>query len=178
MNEKVNANIIDGASTLGNVTISVMRDGEVMKKITAHNTGTINMCDYIARALTGEYVVATRPGTILPFDTDGAQIGNGYPVINAKVGIPASYWNGYTDDEQSTDGGFCTAVLSFLIPSNYIENSTIGEFRLLSVDPSHKECAVVHLDTPLEIGSGSSLKVDWTIFVSYKWDIDRTIKNG
>ena len=178
MNEKINANIIDGASTLGNVTISVVRDGEVIRKITTHNTGTINMCDYIARALTGEYVIATRPGSILPFDTNEEPIGNAYGLINAKVGIPASYWNGYTDNEQNTDGGFCTAVLSFLIPSNYIENSTIGGFKLLSVDPSLKECAIVHLDTPLEIGSGSSLKVDWTIFVSYKWDIDRSARNG
>lgn len=174
----INANLWNSTSLSGNVKISFMRNGEEFHSIITHNTSTIDMCEYIATALTGDYVVAKRPWYILPFSKVGetrTPIGNISACIQSKVIKKASDWEGYTDpyDPNATDGGFCATRLTFTLPSSFIAGVEIDGFSLISADPSQKTYAVVDLDQPIITPSGTNLRVEWTLYVSYKWDIQR-----
>jgi len=189
MNNDIDASVGNSMLASGNVKITLIKNGEEIRSITAHNTGTVYICEYIAKALIGEYVIAERPGIIVPFSwvnqADHSRgktlIGNGSPYTNSKLGVSAGSWDNYTDssDPNIKDGGFCTSKLTFMIPSAIISGSTIDGFHLLSKDTSRKLYAVVELTNPLDHLEGdTNLKVEWTLFASYKWDIDRTWKKG
>lgn len=174
----VKAEVKNKTVASGNVKITLIRDGKEVGKVVTHNTGTIDLCEYIASALIGDYVIARRPDIIVPFTkstgTAIIPIGNGSPSISAKLDVPASYWENHLD-ENNEDGGFCASVITFLIPSSIVSGSTINGFQLLSKDNTRKVYASVELPGDGITPTGdTNLKVEWTLYVSYKWDIDRT----
>ena len=170
-----------GTNSSGNVKITLIKGGKEIGKIITHNTGTIYLCDYLVHAIVGDYIIATRPGVIVPYTGTGEsakQIGNGSPYVSSKVKLGAdAFENGWKDEEDNTDPGFCTAIITFLIPSSIISGSEINGFYLLSKDDSRKLYATVALDEPLNISGDTNLKVEWTLYISYKWDIDRAAKS-
>lgn len=172
--------INDGTISSGNVKITLIKDGKEIDHITVHNEGTVYLCEYILNALIGDYVIAKRPDIIVPFTRGSGKnvipIGNGSPSIGTKVTIPASYWETHLD-ENGDDGGFCAAVITFLIPSSIISGSQIDGFQLLSKDNSRKVYAIVELPEGGSITTvgETNLKVEWTMYVSYKWDINKEI---
>lgn len=178
-NKDIKAEIKSGTSSSGNVKITLLKGGKKTGQIVTHNTGTIDLCEYMTSALIGEYVIARRPGVIVPFAYSGTtekRIGNGSPYTSSKLGATASYWETHLD-ENDEDGGFCTAEITFLIPSAIISGSSIDGFLLLSMDTSQKVYAKVDLPEPLEISGDTNLKVEWTLYISYKWDINRTLSS-
>lgn len=174
----INANIKNNTLTQGNVKVTLIKGGKKTGQIVTHNTGTIDMCEYLASALTGDYVIARRPGIIVPFqrinETTIIPIGNGSPYTSSVVGANAAYWEN-NRDEEGNDGGFCTAEITFMIPSAIVSGVDIDGFQLLSKDTSRKVYATVDLPTTLTPTGDTNIKVEWTLFVSYKWDIDRNI---
>ena len=180
-NKEIQVKQIDSNVTSGNVKITAYKHGRKCEEIVAHNTGTINLCDYIARALVGNYVIAERPYIITPCYLDAsnklAEIGNGSPCIEAKIGVSADTWGDQTSD-QYEDGGYCSAVLTFNIPSQIVSGEEISGFILRSKDDSRKKYAEVNIVEegydPLHPTGDTNLKVDWIIYVSYRWDIDRS----
>ena len=177
-NKEVKTEIKNNAVTQGNVKITLIKGGKKTGQIVTHNTGTIYLCEYIAQALTGDYIIAKRPGIVVPFTkgTNGEPIpiGNGSPYISSKVGANASYWDTHKDTE-GNDGGFCTTEITFLIPSSIISGSIINGFQLLSKDESRRVYATVELPAPLTVSGDTNLKIEWTLYVSYKWEIDRNL---
>ena len=171
----IKTNIRNNMLSSGNVKITLLRDGKEIGQVTSHNTGTVDLCEYMIRALIGDYVIAERPDIIVPFYTSGGDnivdIGNGSPSIGSKIVVPASYW----ENNENQDGGFCAATLTFLIPSSIISGSTIEGFKLLSKDNSRKVYATVKLpdDSSISVSGDTNLKVEWTLYVSYRWDIDK-----
>lgn len=169
-NEK-KVKIKEYSSIKGNVDIEVIgKNKKVLRKINVHNTGTINICEYLRNALAGDYVLAARPGIIVPC-TRGANgelvdIGNGTALL--KENPKKSSLN------DSPDSSWC--VLTFLIPSNVIVSTDIWGFRLYSKyldenDPNSKvlyaevDLADVERDEPIRVSGGSNLKVSWTLIV-------------
>lgn len=180
MSKGIEANLWNSANMSGSVKISSIKDGKEVKSVTTHNTGTIDLCEFIATALTGDYVVVRRPLYILPFRLEGTTrvpIGNTSECIESKVVRRASDWEGYTDpyDPTATDGGFCATRLTFTLPSSHVSGVEIFGFELISADPTGKVYAIVDLDEDQHIitPSGTNLRVEWTIYISYKWDIQR-----
>lgn len=177
--EEVRAELKSGTSSSGNVKITLLRGGKKTGQIVTHNTGTIDMCEYITSALIGDYVIARRPGVIVPFTKVGEtirRIGNGSPYISSKLGATASYWETHLDPD-GNDGGFCTADITFLIPSSIVSGSDINGFLLLSMDESQKLYARCDLPEPLAVTGDTNVKVEWTLYISYKWEIDRQLNN-
>ena len=171
-NVKNNVRLHDGNIMSGNVKVISYKNGKKCQEVVSHNTGTINLCDYIVRALTGNYVIADRPYIIIPCSLDAnnnlVTIGNGSPCVDAKVGISASSW-----DSSDEDGGYCSAVLTFNIPSSIVSGEKIGGFILYSKDDSRKKYAEVNFgQVVLEPEGDTNVKVVWTLYVSYRWDID------
>lgn len=178
---KPNVNIRDGNITAGNVKITAYKHGKKCNEIITHNTGTINLCDYIARALIGDYVIAERPYIIVPCSLDSdkhlVEIGNGTPAVASKMKVTAGSWDDYSDQDNplATDGGYCAAVLTFNIPSQIVSGEEIGGFILKSKDNSRKKYAEVNFeDIVLRPEGDTNVRVEWTLYVSYKWDIDTT----
>ena len=68
--KEVKTEIKNNAVTQGNVKITLIKGGKKTGQIVTHNTGTIDLCEYIALALTGNHVIAKRPGIIVPFYMD------------------------------------------------------------------------------------------------------------
>ena len=169
----------DGNITSGNVKITAYKHGRKCKEVIAHNTGTINLCEYIARALVGDYVIAERPYIIIPCSLDAnknlVEIGNGSPCLSSKLKVSAQSWDDYVDpaDQDATDGGYCSAVLAFNIPSQIVSGEEIGGFILKSKDDTRKKYAEVNFkDVVLRPEGDTNVRVEWTLYVSYKWDID------
>ena len=180
-NKEIKTVINNSAATGGNVKITVLKNNKKVNEIVKHNTGTIHMCEYLASALIGDYVIAKRPGVIVPYTLVGAnkvEIGNGSPYVSSKLGVKASDWDNYVDIQgNQVDGGFCTSTITFLIPGSIVSGSTINGFILKSNDTSRKPYAEVQLDGEgLTITGDSNVRVVWTLYVSYKWDIDFTIR--
>ena len=179
--KEVKTEIKNDTVTQGNVKITLIKGGKKAGQIVTHNTGTIDLCEYIAQALTGDYVIARRPGIVVPFTkgTDGKPIpiGNGSPYVSSKLGASASYWDSESHkDADGNDGGFCTAEITFLIPSAIVSGSTINGFQLLSKDNSRKVYATVELPGEgLTPQGDTNIKIEWTLYVSYKWEIDRSL---
>lgn len=176
-----NVDIKNNTLTQGNVKITLIKGGKKTGQIVTHNTGTIDMCEYIAGALIGDYVIARRPGIIVPFqrvDKAIIPIGNGSPYTISRVGANASYWESIKKDDDDIDGGFCTAEITFMIPSSIVSGASIDGFQLLSKDKSRKVYAIADLPSTLEVDGDTNIKVEWTIFISYKWDINRNIRNS
>lgn len=55
----------------GNVTISLLKKGKVIKRIENHNNGNNNLFKFILNCLAGEYYDSDRPKWIIPYYTDG-----------------------------------------------------------------------------------------------------------
>lgn len=182
--KEIKGEVSNRISSSGNVKVTLIKNGKKIGKISTHNTGTINLCDYMISALVGDYVSARRPGWIIPFYRDGKtirEIGNGSGLSNVKVGATSEYWKTHPVDDEGHDGGFCTADLTFLIPSWIVSGSTIDGFLLFSEsldknsDNRHTLYAQCDLPTQLIIEGDTSLKVEWTLYVSYKWNIERQL---
>lgn len=175
VNQEIKVKQVDSNMTSGNVRITAYRNGRKSREIIAHNTGTIYLCDYIARALVGNYVIAERPYIITPCYLDASnklvEIGNGSPCIESKIGTSVDSW-GDPESDNYKDGGFCSAVLTFNIPSQIISGEEISGFILRSKDDERKKYAEVNIIEegfdPLRPSGDTNLRVDWVIYVSYK----------
>lgn len=169
---KDNANIKSGNLMSGNVKVTTYKHGKKVQEVVSHNTGTIFLCDYIARALTGNYVIAERPYIIIPCSIDSNKklvpIGNGSPCVDSKIGVSADSWATEEDD-----GGYCSAVLTFNIPSSIVSGEKIAGFILYSKDDKRKKYAEVNWGQAiLEPEGDTNIKVVWTLYISYRWNID------
>lgn len=179
--KEIKTEIKNNAITQGNVKITLIKGGKKTGQIVTHNTGTIDLCEYIALALTGNHVIAKRPGIIVPFyigtNKKPVPIGTGSPYVTSKLGASASYWDNYKDDDgNKSDGGFCTAEITFIIPSSVVSGTTINGFQLLSKDNTRKVYATVTLPGEgLTPQGDTNIKVEWTLYISYKWEIDRSL---
>ena len=146
-------------SILGNVDIAVLHNDKVMFEINTHNRGTANICKYLRDAMAGDYVIAERPGVIVPCSK-----GTGDSLVD--IGLGTALFNempkksNETDDDES-ESSSCT--LTFLIPSNILSSGVpIAGFRLYS-----KNSKILYAEVdltkngvdPIEVTPGTNLKV-------------------
>lgn len=156
------------AGMQGNVTIQeIGKNKKVLRTVNIHNSGTVNICEYLRNALAGDYVISARPAIIVPCSRGAngelEDIGKGTSLLNKN---PTK-----SKLSDSDDSSWC--VLTFLIPSNIISSGVdIAGFKLYSKylnenDPNSKTLyATVDLgDEVLKISNGSNLKVSWTLIV-------------
>lgn len=161
-------NIKENSNYTGNVKVEIIDNGVLRDTIVAHNTGTIDICRYLRDAMAGDYIIADRPGTIVPCtatkDSITAEVGGGTALFNA---MPKKF----DTEDQTTISSSC--VLTFLIPSNALSSTTeIGGFRLYSKNEIGRQMvlyAEVNLLanglSPIYVESGTNLKVTWTLTV-------------
>lgn len=161
-NEKKNNLWINSYNTpQGNVDITVLHKDKVIRKINTHNTGTLDICDYLRDALAGDYVIARRPGIIIPcIKNSSNQLEN--------VGLGTALFNDLPKKSNADDGSVCT--LTFLIPSNILSaGMKIAGFRLYPKTDINNPYAEVNLIEngleEIEISSGYNLKVEWNLIV-------------
>lgn len=166
-NEKKNNLWINSySSSSGNVNITVLRNDKVIKKINTHNTGTINICKYLRDAIAGDYIIADRPGLIVPCIKNGLgeleNIGQGYTALFNQ--LPKK------SEIESENMAICT--LTFLIPSNIFSTGmSIDGFRLYSKRSADPQYLYAEVDleksgaSPIEMQSGYNLKVEWNLVV-------------
>lgn len=163
-------NINEYSGIQGNVDIEVIgKNKKLLRKINVHNSGTIGICEYLRNALAGDYVIAARPGIIVPCSrgTNGelVDIGKGTSLLNENPKKSSL--------SDSDDSSWC--ILTFLIPSNLISGIKVEGFKLYSKYTSSGDSnsktlyATVDLSNfdidPIEVTSGANLKVAWTLIV-------------
>lgn len=171
--QKTDSNMMikDHSSILGNVDIEIIgKNKKLLRKINVHNTGTVNICEYLRDALAGDYVVAARPGIIVPCTR-----GNNDELVDIGKGTSLLKENPKKSSLQdSEDSSWC--VLTFLIPSNIINSTDIWGFRLYSKLKNENDAnskvlyAEVDLkdagfEDPIRVSGGANLKVSWTLIV-------------
>lgn len=166
------AKIKDYSSILGNVDIEVIgKNKKLLRKINVHNTGTVNMCEYLRDALAGDYVIAARPG-IITTCTRGNN--NELVDLDDKGTSLLKEMPKKSSLQDSKDSSWC--VLTFLIPSNVVSNRDIWGFRLYSKLKNENDAnskvlyAEVDLkdagfEDPIRVSGGANLKVSWTLIV-------------
>lgn len=177
MSKNLNAKIRSREVVGGNVKITLLsnKNNREVRTITGHNTGTIYICEYLRDALSGDYVINNRPGTIVPcVKTGSGQLRNLTNGITYQGEIKKNSF-------EITDAG-CSVTLTFLIPSTFSSLTEIAGFRLYSYASSEtkKEDKDLYAEIdltkqedydpndPLIIESGVNLKVEWTLAVRFE----------
>jgi len=161
-----------------NVKISLIsvKTNNVIKTITGHNNGTIYICKYLRDALSGDYVINERPGTIVPCIAAG---NDGMEEITNGVTYQGVIRKNPFDED--ADVG-CSVTLTFLIPSTFSAAQKIVGFRLYSYSSSevkktkkdmYAEIDLRKIEDDPEAGviitEGTNLKVEWTLSVRFDW---------
>ena len=158
------AQIIDNSTYSGNVHVKAYNKGILYDDRIFHNTGTVNLCNYIRDCLKGENVIARRPGYMIPCSW------------NANEGLIPMFSYGilYTGTENGSDGqpndSSSTYSLKFLIPSAiWLGKQKIEGFKLYSLGEDRSEYASVdiHLD-PILLANVTNLSIEWDLKVSFK----------
>lgn len=152
------------AKSSGNVKITVYKGDRKHRVIDTHNSGSLDLCNYVCGALVGDYVIAERPGIIIPCEKNSSGELKNIGLGTANEGYTL---NG-TDEE--TYSASCT--LSFLIPSTLLKPGTeIWGFKLYSIGSLRKEYATIELldGEEIRVDKETNLLVDWTLVISYEW---------
>ncbi len=163
--KSIKVNTINKTKVNGNVDVTIYRGKRKCGHVSTHNTGTLNLCKFIAEALCGKNIIAERPGVIIPFTSDGitqTEIGNGTTSINSRI-------------SQVNDATY-SCKLTFLIPNSILTNGTVIKgFNLYSkAFQKNKEnylfATVNFEETTSQIvitNNDVSLRVEWTLYISF-----------
>ena len=95
---------------VGNVTVQVVKNNEVVKTINGHNSGTYRLFEYIAKCLIGLYESIYSPKYIQVFHTDNPESVD-LSVLPSLAGVLPLSSSTYVTDVDSS-----TAKLTFIIP--------------------------------------------------------------
>lgn len=158
------------AFTSGNVKIHVYKGDKFMHTLVQHNSGTKELCRFVATCLAGDYlgenILTRKPDQIVPCQLQP----NGELKDLISGAIPSTKEYEIID----TDDTSVSVVYSFIIPSTIVAvaKNGINGFRLYSekIDPSDKsksEFAWIKLSEPLQVQSDTNLRIEWTIKVSF-----------
>jgi len=151
----------ENTKTMGNVKVTIVRGNKKLRSITKHNSATQSLCKYIRDALLGDYVIARRPGIIIPCEKNTSYEYGLKEMFSA--GIPdEGTTRSYEEDTSSASG-----VLKFIIPDTSLTTGhKIGGFKLYSKGTSRELYAILVLDSEIEITNNTSIEVEWTMKVS------------
>lgn len=151
----------------GNVTVSIVRNGEIIRKIDGHNNGTYRLFEFIARCLASRYDGNLAPRFLQIFHATSSSDTN----ISDKqslIGIVAASSTTFNPDAENN---LAEASLTFTIPGeifNDIENVP-NLFALYSqADRLNKDSplATYYLDGGLgAIASDTNVIVVWELTI-------------
>lgn len=151
--------------TSGNVKVKVYKGSTVVENKSRHNTGTVELCEYLRDMLVGEYVISNRPYFIVPCKFSGPEQ-DLVPMVS--YGVPLT---SYSKPESSDKIAF--AELRFLIPAlTTSAGSEIDGFILFGGDSrfsyAKKYAEVKYVDDPIVVDSSdTNIEVKWTLEISY-----------
>ncbi len=151
----------------GNVTIKLVKDGKTLKTVKKHNTGCIELFDFLSNCLMGNFVQSKTPKLLM-----GYHLASGEPT-KTNLGTNAlSTLVPYADIAKIYDGDNCKVEYKFNIPS-LIVNTAVGSINVLALfnmsnasADSPVPSAFVKLDsskviTPEMVSSGINIIVIW-----------------
>lgn len=159
-NDSLICDILNTIEYNGNVKIKVYNNDTLFKTIENHNTGTIDLCNYIRDVMIGLGMSINQPTVIQPCRKSG-----GVLVPMSTQGIDfVSRWRGTNSSTEAT------AVIKFIIPWVQLSNGqVIGGFRLCSKNRDNGYYAEIMLndDEEITITSHTNIEVEWSLKVTY-----------
>ena len=142
----------------GEVTLTVMKDGKFLRRLTAYNEGYEPLFKYLMKCLTGSFEPTEVPYYIRIFDVNNNEL---TLRVVPKTGTPS-----YTFSDN-----YASAVITFNVSSTILTNlNKIRIIKLYSNDNSSESnknnpSAMFTLDEDKQIEQGSTLIVAWKMII-------------
>ena len=159
MNSKVKEQNTKGSiSYTGNVKVSVVRDGKVIKKRRGRNSGKLPLFSFLTNCLIGAYNDKLRPRFIKLFNDSDEEISYSY--------IPFSEINVDSTAADATTVS-STAIFKFLVPFSALkQGEKVKIIRIYNSDS--EEMAVYELSEADEITIeiNESIIIEWDMVIS------------
>ena len=140
------------------LTLYNSHNNKNIKSYNLHNTGTIKICEYLRDALAGDYIIAKRPGVVIPCRYRNKKFEN----IMGGIG-----YDGRVKKLRSTSTS-SGITLVFILTSDITEE--IKGLKLCSLSDDSIEYALLDLTNDgesIKIGNGQNLKIEWSLIVEY-----------
>lgn len=154
----------------GKVTVNVVRNGEVLKTIDGHNSGTYRLFEFIAKCLSGKYESQCTPKFLQIFHVaDASQ--DISENLQSLVGIISVATTIYNSSKQNSSA---SASLTFSIPGELFNNVSLlpNLFALYSQEDRLNQTsplATYYLDGGLtNIASDTNVIVVWELIIGNK----------
>lgn len=162
-NEVKEVKVKENNNIAGNVKITVVQGGRKIRSFTRHNEATQALCEYIRDALLGDYVIAKRPGIIIP-----CRKVDGVLTEIFSAGIPDEGVLGRTSPSTGSTDIWAGGTLKFIIPETSLTSGmSINGFNLYSRGYDRKLFATLDLgDSSIIVSGNISLEIEWTMKVS------------